>query len=147
MITGEPLCILLVEDNQDHAELAMRNLKEGLIANKVFHVEDGEAALDFLHNRGEYADRREYPRPHLVLLDLRLPKLDGLEVLKEAKGSELLKSIPVVVLTTSSADRDLATAYQHHANSYLTKPVDFDSFSHLLRDLGFYWLAWNKCPW
>ncbi len=147
MLNGEPLSILLVEDNPDHAELAIRNLHEGKLANRVFHVEDGEAALDFLFNRGIYADGEKYPRPHLVLLDLRLPKVDGIEVLREVKGSELLKSIPVVVLTTSAAERDLAMAYQHHANSYLTKPVDFESFSNLLRDLGFYWLAWNRRPW
>lgn len=147
MMKGEPLCILLVEDNPDHAELAMRNLSDSRLANKVFHVEDGEAALDFLHNRGRFGDREAYPRPHLVLLDLRLPKVDGIEVLKEVKSSAELKSIPVVVLTTSAAERDLALAYNHYANSYLTKPVDFDSFSDLLRDLGFYWLAWNKRPW
>lgn len=147
MMTGEALTILLVEDNADHAELAMRNLQEGKVANRVFHVEDGEAALDYLYNRGSFGDRQKFPRPHLVLLDLRLPKVDGIEVLKEVKGSEILKSIPVVILTTSSADRDLAMAYSNYANSYLTKPVDFDSFSLMLRDLGFYWLAWNKHPW
>lgn len=141
------MCILLVEDNADHAELAIRNLNDGMIANRVFHVEDGEAALDFLNNRGIYQDARLYPRPHLVLLDLRLPKVDGIEVLKEIKGSEQLRLIPVVILTTSAAERDLAMAYQHYANSYLTKPVDFESFSSLLRDLGFYWLAWNRRPW
>ena len=147
MLTCEPLSILLVEDNPDHAELVIRNLREGKLANRVFHVEDGEAALDFLFNRGSYSDREKYPRPHLVLLDLRLPKVDGIEVLKVVKGSDLLKSIPVVILTTSAAERDLAMAYQHYVNSYLTKPVDFDSFSNLLRDLGFYWLAWNRRPW
>lgn len=146
-MNGEPLCILLVEDNPDHAELAMRNLDDGKLANKIFHVEDGEAALDFLNHRGVYADPQQYPRPHLVLLDLRLPKVDGIEVLKAVKSSEELKSIPVVILTTSAAERDLAQAYQNYANSYLTKPVDFDSFSDLLRDMGFYWLAWNKRPW
>lgn len=147
MMSGEPLCILLVEDNPDHAELAMRNLDDAKIANKVIHVEDGEEALDYLHNRGKFADPAAFPRPHLVLLDLRLPKVDGLEVLKEVKDSDTLKTIPVVVLTTSSAERDLAMAYEHHANSYVTKPVDFESFSRLLSDLGFYWLAWNKRPW
>ena len=147
MISGVPLCILLVEDNPDHAELAMRNLHDGRLANKVFHVEDGEAALDYLYNRGKFVDRKQFPRPHLVLLDLRLPKVDGIEVLKQVKESDLLRSIPVVILTTSVAERDLAMAYQHYANSYLTKPIDFDSFSQLLRDLGFYWLAWNKRPW
>ncbi|MBJ6724130.1 response regulator [Geomesophilobacter sediminis] len=146
-MTGEPLCILLVEDNPDHAELALRNLEESKLANKVFHVEDGEAALDFLHRRNQYADEQKFPRPHLVLLDLRLPKIDGLEVLKQIKTSEELQSIPVVVLTTSTAERDIAMAYQYHANSYVSKPVDFDTFSQLLRDLDYYWLAWNKRPW
>lgn len=146
-MNGEPLCILLVEDNPDHAELAMRNLSSGMIANRVFHVEDGEAALEFLTHSGRYVDPQRYPRPHLVLLDLRLPKVDGLEVLRQVKANEQLKSIPVVILTTSDADRDLGQAYRYHANSYLTKPVDFDSFSELLRDLGYYWLAWNRRPW
>ncbi len=146
-MNGEPLCILLVEDNPDHAELAMRNLNDGKLANKIFHVEDGEAALDFLNHRGIYDDTQRFPRPHLILLDLRLPKVDGIEVLKAVKGSDELKAIPVVILTTSAAERDLAQAYQNYANSYLTKPVDFDSFSELLRDMGFYWLAWNKRPW
>ncbi len=146
-MTGEPLSILLVEDNPDHAELAIRNLDDAKIVNKVHHVQDGQEALDFLYNRGQYADCAAYPRPHLVLLDLRLPKVDGLEVLKEIKSSDLLKTIPVVILTTSSAERDLAMAYEHHANSYVTKPVDFETFSSLLQDLGYYWLAWNKRPW
>ena len=146
MVEGEPLCILLVEDNPDHAELALRNLSDAGLANRVFHVEDGEAALDYLNNRGRYADPLSYPRPHLVLLDLRLPKVDGIEVLKQVKSSDRLKAIPVVILTTSAAERDVAQAYDHYANSYLTKPVDFDSFSNLLHDLGFYWLAWNKRP-
>ena len=144
---GEALTILLVEDNPDHAELAMRNLEESMLANRIFHVEDGEQALDFLYRRGRYSDPASCPRPHLVLLDLRLPKVDGMEGLKKVKSDPVLKSIPVVVLTTSLAERDLAMAYEHYANSYLTKPVDFESFSHLLRDLGFYWLAWNKHPW
>ncbi|MBJ6751181.1 response regulator [Geomonas anaerohicana] len=146
MIEGEPLCILLVEDNPDHAELAIRNLTDAGLVNHLFHVEDGEAALDYLNNRGRFADQSAYPRPHLVLLDLRLPKVDGIEVLKQVKASDQLKAIPVVILTTSAAERDLAQAYNHYANSYLTKPVDFDSFSNLLRDLGFYWLAWNRRP-
>lgn len=144
---GEALTILLVEDNPDHAELAMRNLEGSMLANRIFHVEDGEQALDFLYSRGRYSDPASCPRPHLVLLDLRLPKVDGIEVLKKVKSDPVLKSIPVVVLTTSLAERDLAMAYEHYANSYLSKPVDFESFSHLLRDLGFYWLAWNKRPW
>lgn len=147
MMTGEPLTILLVEDNADHAELVIRNMEDFKVANRIIHVEDGEAALDYLYGKGAYTDRSLFPLPHLMLLDLRLPKVDGLQVLKEVKSSETLRALPVVVLTTSDAERDLAMAYEYHANSYLTKPVDFNDFSQLLGDLGFYWLAWNKRPW
>jgi CheY-like chemotaxis protein len=146
-MTGEPLTILLVEDNIDHAELVVRNLEDFKVTNNIVHVEDGEAALDYLHGRGNYIDRKRFPMPHLMLLDLRLPKLDGLQVLREVKCSEALRALPVVVLTTSATERDLAMAYEYHANSYLVKPVDFNEFSKLLGDLGFYWLAWNKRPW
>jgi len=146
-MNGEPLTILLVEDNRDHAELVMRNMEEFQVANTIYHIEDGQTALDYLHGRGKYADRQQFPMPHLILLDLRLPKVDGLDVLKEVKNSDGLRAIPVVILTTSDAERDMAMAYEYHANSYVTKPVNFDDFSRLLRDLGFYWLAWNKHPW
>jgi CheY-like chemotaxis protein len=144
---GEPLVILLVEDNPDHAELVLRSLADFQVANRIVHVEDGEAALEYLHGRGAYTDRHAFPIPHLMLLDLRLPKVDGLQVLKEVKESDKLRPLPVVILTTSEAERDLAMAYEYHANSYLTKPVDFIDFSKLLVDLGFYWLAWNTRPW
>jgi len=146
-MNGEPLTILLVEDNSDHAELTLRAMEESLVVNRMFHVEDGQAALDYLHGRGRYADRQQFPLPHLVLLDLRLPKVDGLDVLREVKGDEFLRAVPVVILTTSDAERDMAMAYEYHANSYVTKPVNFDDFSRLLKDLGFYWLAWNRHPW
>ena len=146
-MNGEPLTILLVEDNPDHAELIKRNFDDFQIANRLLHVEDGEAALNYLHARGKYADRTAFPAPHLVLLDLRLPKIDGLEVLKEIKSHPELQKLPTIILTTSDAERDLAKAYEYHANSYLTKPVGFPEFSQLLRDLGFYWLAWNRRPW
>ena len=146
-MNGEPLTILLVEDNLDHAELVMRNLEDFHLANTIIHVEDGEAALDYLYGRGMYADRNLFPMPHLMLLDLRLPKVDGLEVLKEVKNNEALRALPVVILTTSDAERDMAMAYEYHANSYVTKPVDFSEFSNLMKDLGFYWLVWNKRPW
>lgn len=146
-MNGEPLVILLVEDNPDHAELVMRSLADFQVANRIVHVEDGEAALDYLHGLGGYADRHAFPMPHLMLLDLRLPKVDGLQVLREVKENVKLRPLPVVILTTSDAERDLAMAYEYHANSYLTKPVDFIDFSKLLRDLGFYWLAWNTRPW
>lgn len=147
MLKGEPLTILLVEDNPDHAELVLRSMADSLIANSIMHVEDGEAALGYLHGRGQYADRRRFPMPHLMLLDLRLPKVDGLEVLRQVKEDENLRVLPVVILTTSDAERDVARAYHYHANSYLTKPVNFSSFEALMKELGFYWLAWNKSPW
>jgi CheY-like chemotaxis protein len=144
---GRPMTILLVEDNPDHAELVKRNLEEFQVANHINHVEDGEAALDYVFRRGIYSDHKKFPRPDLILLDLRLPRIDGLEVLKQVKRDLALQSIPVVVLTTSDAEKDLAQAYEYHANSYVTKPVNFENFSRLLRDLGYYWLAWNKRPW
>jgi CheY-like chemotaxis protein len=146
-MNGEPLIILLVEDNLDHAELVKRNMEDFRVANTLIHVEDGESALQFLKSSAESSGAVKNPRPDLILLDLRLPRIDGLEVLKEVKNDPSLKSIPVVVLTTSDAEMDLAKAYEYHANSYVTKPVDFDNLSNLLKDLGYYWLAWNKRPW
>jgi CheY-like chemotaxis protein len=145
-VRGEPVVVLLVEDNADHAELVVRTLAEHRVANTVRHVRDGQSALDYLFHRGEYADAERSPRPHVVLLDLRLPGVDGIEVLKVIKGSEELRRIPVVVLTTSEAERDVARAYNNHANSYLVKPVGFEQFSKLMEDLGFYWLGWNTFP-
>jgi CheY-like chemotaxis protein len=144
---GRPMTILLVEDNPDHAELVKRNLEDFQVANHIYHVEDGEAALDYVYRRGTYSDHKKFPRPDVILLDLRLPRIDGLEVLKQIKRDLTLQAIPVVVLTTSDAEKDLAQAYEYHANSYVTKPVNFENFSRLLRDLGYYWLAWNKRPW
>ncbi len=143
---GIPLIILLVEDNPDHTELILRSLEEHRVGNQIYHVADGEKALDYLLRRGDYTDPKTSPLPSLILLDLRLPKVDGLEVLKTIKGSEELRTIPVVILTTSDQERDVAKAYEFHANSYLVKPVDFDKFSKLIDDMGFYWLAWNHKP-
>ena len=144
--TGGVLKILLVEDNPDHAELVKRSFADNRVANTITHVTDGEMALNYLHRRAEYADEEKYPHPNLILLDLRLPKVDGLEVLDEIKTSEDLLKIPVVVLTTSGADMDVAKAYKRHANSYLVKPIDFDSFMKMMDELGYYWLAWNHKP-
>lgn len=142
-----PFIILLVEDNPAHAELVKRTLEEHPVANRIIHISDGESALDYLFRRGEFADPRKSPRPHVVLLDLRLPRVDGLEILKEVRTSPELEKLPVVILTTSEAERDAAKAYEYHANSFLVKPLDFDKFASLMDDLGFYWLKWNYYPW
>jgi CheY-like chemotaxis protein len=143
---GEPLTILLVEDNEDHAVAVKRSLRNHQVANEIHHVIDGEAALDYLFRRGDYADPANSPRPHLIILDLRLPKVDGLEILKKIKDTHELKRLPVVILTSSQAEKDIAMAYDYHANSYVTKPLDFDKFVGLMKDVGFYWLAWNVNP-
>lgn len=140
---GEPLLVMLIEDNVDHAELVIRTLEEHQISNEVRHFLDGPTALDYLFQRGEYSDHSANPRPHVILLDLRLPRMDGLDLLKTIKENKDLKTIPVVVLTTSEAEKDVARAYYHHANSYLVKPVGFEEFRKLMDDLGFYWLGWN----
>ena len=141
------MTILFVEDNPDHAELVMRSLEDHQIANTIHHVADGAAALDYLHRRGDYSDPARSPKPHVILLDLRLPKVDGLQVLEEMKKTKELERIPVVVLSTSHADKDVGSAYEHHVNSYLVKPLDFERFSKMIDDLGFYWLRWNQSPW
>ena len=145
-MNGEPLNILLVEDNASHAELIKRSFRRHHVANEIHHLVDGAAALEYLFRQGKYVDPKDSPRPHLILLDLRLPKIDGLDVLKRIKASEDLRRIPTVILTTSKAERDVAGAYDGNANSYLVKPVDFARFTELMKDLGFYWLAWNRHP-
>jgi len=145
-VQGSPLTILLVEDNIPHAELVKRTLESHQIAHRLHHVCDGEAALAYLFRHGKYANPAVSPRPHVVLLDLRLPKLSGLEVLKAIRASKELHTVPVVVLTTSTAERDVVCAYEHHVNSYLVKPIDHAQFSQLLHGLGFYWLNWNYYP-
>ena len=143
---GEPVLVMLVEDNIDHAELVVRTLEDHRIANKVRHFMDGQSALDYLYRRGEFYESSDAERPHVILLDLRLPRVDGMDVLKTIKEDQDLKSIPVVVLTTSEAEKDVARAYYNHANSYLVKPVGFEDFKKLMDDLGFYWLGWNTNP-
>jgi CheY-like chemotaxis protein len=146
MVRGNPITILLVEDDPAHAEIVRRNLADFRVANRLVHVEDGQAALDYLFRRAPYQDPEAYPQPDLVLLDLRLPKVDGLEVLRRAKEDSELKRIPTVVLTTSSAETDMVQAYKNGAGSYLVKPVDFEKFTRLMKAFGFYWLAWNRYP-
>lgn len=146
MMKGESVRILLVEDNQAHAELVMRSFEDKHVTNQIYHVTNGEVALDFLFHTGEYADLSTSPRPHLILLDLRLPRIDGLEVARRIKSNSDLQAIPIVILTTSKNEQDLDAAYKYHVNSYLTKPIDFNEFMQLLNDLGFYWLIWNIRP-
>ena len=144
---GEPITILLVEDDPAHAEIVRRNFESFRIANRLMHVEDGEEALDYLYRRGKFRDRRHSPRPGVILLDLRLPKVDGLEVLEIVKSDPDLRRIPVVILTTSAAEIDKIRAYDSHVNSYLVKPVDHAQFLSLMESLGYYWLAWNDYPY
>lgn len=142
-VTGALLRILLVEDNPAHAELIIRSLEDHKVPSDIYHVSDGELALDYLYQRGQFIDAEEWPLPHVILLDIRMPKISGLEVLKEIKTSDSLRHIPVVILTTSDAKQDVAKAYYHYANSYLVKPVDFTEFMNLMEEVGFYWLNWN----
>jgi CheY-like chemotaxis protein len=140
---NEPF-ILLVEDNLNDEELTLRALKKNKLANKVIVARDGPEALDFLFARGAYADRNAKELPQLTLLDLNLPKLSGLEVLRAIRADQRTKLLPVVVLTTSKDDRDLTASYALGANSYIVKPVDFTQFSESVRQLGLYWLVLNQ---
>ena len=145
-MNGEPIVILLVEDDNGHAELVRRNYEDCLLANTLIRVADGQEALDYLYRRNAFSDPAKSPRPGIILLDLRMPRVNGLEVLKIIKEDAALSSIPVVILTTSEAELDIAKAYESHANSYLVKPVDFTKFTELLKTFGYYWLAWNQGP-
>ena len=135
--------ILLVEDNEDDIDLTKIALRKGKINNNLFVVMDGEQAMDFLHKRNGYEDR---PSPDIILLDLNLPGKDGREVLQEVKGDANLKRIPVVILTTSTADEDILTAYDSHANCYLAKPLDFDRFKELVSKIEDFWFSIVKLP-
>lgn len=141
---GEPITILLVEDEPAHAEIVRRNFETMTITNTLKHVSDGEAALDYLYRKNRFSDPASSPRPGLILLDLRLPKVDGLQVLKTIKTEHGLQNIPVVILSTSASEADVAMAYANNANSYLIKPVDFKQFGDLLEALGTYWMVWNR---
>jgi CheY-like chemotaxis protein len=134
----------LIEDNPDHAELMIRGFEDHPRSSRILHLSDGEAALDYLLRRGYYSDPKDSPRPAVVLLDLRIPKVDGLEVLETIRTRPELDRVAVVILSTSKAEPDVMRAYANQANSYLVKPMDFASFTELIRILGDYWLGWNQ---
>jgi len=136
--------ILLVEDNPRDLELTLRALRKNHVANSIATVSDGEEALDFLFGRGKYAGRDVNNHPKVVFLDLKLPKVDGIEVLRQLKSDERTRKIPIVVVTSSDEERDRVESYNLGVNSYVVKPIEFDSFVKTISDLGFYWLAINK---
>ncbi len=143
MITPSAVEILLVEDNPDDVELTLRGLKHHNLANNVVVVRDGAEALDFVFAEGSYSGRGIENHPKLILLDLKLPKVDGLEVLRKVKGDERTKTIPVVVLTSSREEQDIVDSYHLGVNSYLVKPVQFDQFFQCVSELGLYWMVCN----
>jgi two-component system, response regulator len=142
---NEPaITILLVEDNPDHAELTLRALKRGMLLNRIHWVKDGAEALDYLYRRGAYRSAEQAPRPGLILLDMKLPKVDGHEVLRQIKADAGLKSIPVVMLTTSDRSDDVDLCYQAGANSFVTKPVSFHEFVKTIESVEIYWVLTNR---
>ena len=138
--------ILLVEDNPNDVELTLHALRKEKLANSIQVARDGEEALDFLFNTGKHSDRCAEPLPKLILLDLKLPKIDGMEVLKRLKADARTKTIPVVILTSSKEERDLVRSYNLGVNSYIQKPVDFDQFRDIVKTVGLYWLVINQSP-
>ncbi len=138
--------ILLVEDNPNDVELTLHALKHHNLANQIEVARDGAEALDFMFCRGSYADRNSLEGPRLILLDMKLPKVDGLEVLKQIKADPKLKKIPVVMLTSSKQEHDLVESYRLGVNSYIQKPVDFEQFVEVVRQMGMYWLLINQAP-
>ncbi len=138
--------VLLVEDNPSDAELTMRALKKNNMANKIYHVKDGAEALDFLFAQGNYSSRKIENAPKVILLDLKMPKINGIEVLRVLKADVRTKKIPVVVLTSSKEDPDIKECYSLGVNSYVVKPVNFDDFLKAVSDLGLYWLLINQAP-
>jgi two-component system, response regulator len=138
------IVVLLVEDNDDEAELAIRELKKNNLANDLLRVNDGEEALEFIFGTGRYEGRDVECPPKVILLDLKMPKVDGIEVLRSVRYDERTKKIPVVVLTSSNEEKDIVSAYELGVNSYIVKPIDFQKFSNSIKEIGYYWLVLNK---
>jgi len=138
--------ILLVEDNVNDAELTIRAMKKNNLANKIVHLKDGAEALDYLFCTGDYSGRNINNKPKVILLDLKMPKVNGIEVLKAVKSDERTKTIPVVVLTSSVEDPDIKTCYNLGVNSYIVKPVGFENFTRVVAELGLYWVLLNQPP-
>ena len=138
--------VLLVEDNIHDAEMTIRALRKVNLANNLVHVKDGEEALDFIFAKGKFADRQESDQPKVILLDIKMPKVDGIEVLKQLKSRESSKTIPVVIMTSSKEEQDIINSYQLGVNSYVVKPVDFEGFARAVSQLGMYWLLTNQSP-
>lgn len=139
--------LLLVEDNANDAELTIRQLKKNNMANNLIHLKDGEEALEFIFATGKFANQSELlPRPKIILLDIQMPKVNGIEVLQKIKSDPRTQSIPVVILTSSKEDPDIQKCYAFGVNSYIIKPVNFESFAEAIKNLGFYWLLLNQPP-
>lgn len=138
--------VLLVEDNDDDANLTIRGLKKQNLANRLHRVADGEEALDFIFGKGKYDGRPVNNIPKVILLDLKMPKVDGLEVLRAVRSDDRTKHIPVVVMTSSKEEKDITESYNLGVNSYIVKPVDFQKFAESIKDIGFYWLILNQSP-
>lgn len=145
-MTNQTIDIVLVEDNQDDAELTARALRKTGIANSLIHLKDGEEALDYLFCKGPWSGRPPGEMPRLILLDLKMPKVDGIEVLRQLKANAGTRTIPVVLLTSSNQEKDIAECYKLGVNSYIVKPVEFDSFVRTVADTGLYWLLYNRTP-
>jgi len=144
MTAIQPVDILLVEDNPHDVELTTRALKKRKLANNMTIVRDGAEALEFIFGTGKYSSRDPEQHPRVILLDLKLPKVDGLEVLRTLKNDQRTRTIPVVILTSSQEERDIVESYRLGVNSYIVKPVDFDKFVNAVSDVGLYWLLLNK---
>ncbi len=138
--------ILLIEDNVNDAEMTIRSLKKNSVSSKVLHLKDGAIALEYIFGTGQFEGRNINDKPKVILLDLKMPKVDGMEVLKKIKSDEQTKTIPVVILTSSKEDPDIKTCYALGANSYIVKPVNFDGFHKVVAELGLYWVLTNQPP-